>query len=96
MTSTLKDDFKKRSDWNNNRSSAIYPIDIRKNSDFAIVFINYWKLKNRIKSLACNLRLFDQEGNLIKVYKHNLKTHNEILFSKIFKIENFLGSQKKR
>ena len=91
MTSTLKDDFKKRSDWNNNRSSAIYPIDIRKNSDFAIVFINYWKLKNRIKSLACNLRLFDQEGNLIKVYKHNLKTHNEILFSKIFKIENFLG-----
>ena len=88
---TLKQDFESRKTWHNNRSSTIFPIDIKDNSDFALVFINYWKIKNKIKNLKCNMRIFDQEGNILKLHQHNLKIHNEIYISNFFKVKRFLG-----
>ena len=59
---SLKKDFEQRATWHSNRSSCIYPLDIKRGSDFAIAFLNYWKIKNKIKSLNVNLRFFDNNG----------------------------------
>ena len=88
---SLKRDFENIKTWHTNRSSAVFPIDIKDNSDFAIVFINYWKLKNKIKDLKCNIRIFNQEGDIVKLHQHHLRIHNEIYISDFFKVKRFLG-----
>ena len=91
MTNSLKNTFKQRTLWKNNRSSAIYPIDIIENSNFIFLFINYWKLKNKIKSLNCIITLFRENGSIKEKKKYNIKKHNEISLKKFFKINNFRG-----
>ena len=88
---TLKQDFERRKKWINHRSSTIYPINIKNNSDFLLLFLNYWKLKNKINKLRCNLKFFNEEGNIIKFYKYKIKTHNEIYISKILPENYFSG-----
>ena len=79
MASTLKNTFNQRLFWKNNRSSAIYPIDIIPNSNFIFLFINYWKLKNGIKSLKCLITLYHENGTIKEKKRYKLKEHNEIL-----------------
>ena len=91
MSNTLKKSFNERLIWKNFRSSAIFPIDIVHNSDFFFLFINYWKLKNKIENLKCLITLYNQDGT--KEYRSNyrLKNHNELSIKKIFKIDFFKG-----
>jgi hypothetical protein len=80
----LKKDFELRKKWYSNRSSTIYPLDINKGSDFCLLFLNYWKLKNKINDLKMNLRFFDEKGNLITIYDTLIiKNHNEFFLKKI-------------
>lgn len=88
---TLKHDFQKRSQWYTNRSSCIFPLDIKKGSDFCLSFLNYWKLKNNITNIILNMRFYDQEGNLKKIHtKTIIENHNEIYVSSIIG-KNFKG-----
>jgi len=91
MISTLKNTFNQRLFWKNNRSSAIYPIDIIPNSNFIFLFINYWKLKNRIKSLKCIITLYHENGTVKEKKRYKLKEHNEINLRKFFKLYKFKG-----
>ena len=89
---TLKKDFEKRATWYVNRSSCIYPLDLKKGSDFAIAFLNYWKLKNKINSLNVNLRFFDNNGTLKHIYSESItKDHYELKASQIISESSFSG-----
>lgn len=59
---TLKQDFSARSSWNNNRASAVFPLRQRPGCNLNIVFLNYWKVKNKIDSVLCTIRLYNTEG----------------------------------
>ena len=91
MASTLKNTFNQRLFWKNNRRSAIYPIDIIPNSNFIFLFINYWKLKNGIKSLKCLITLYHENGTIKEKKRYKLKEHNEINLRKFFKLYKFKG-----
>ena len=89
---SLKKDFEQRATWHSNRSSCIYPLDIKRGSDFAVAFLNYWKIKNKIKSLNINLRFFDNNGILQHIYSENIiKDHYEIKASKVINKSSFSG-----
>ena len=79
MTNSLKNTFKQRTLWKNNRSSAIYPIDIIENSNFIFLFINYWKLKNKIKSLNCIITLFRENGSIKEKKNTTLKNTTKLV-----------------
>ena len=81
---TLKADFHKISKWYTNRSSCIFPIDIKRGSDFCLSFLNYWKLKNNIKDIKLNMRFYDENGILRNMYEQTIKdNHNEIYATSI-------------
>lgn len=64
-TSTgLKKDFESRKSFFANRSSAIFPLHLRSGTDLLLVFCNYWKIKSGISDLACNVRVYSNEGEL--------------------------------
>ena len=55
-------------------------------------FLNYWKIKNKIKSLNVNLRFFDNNGILQHIYSENIiKDHYEIKVSKVINKSSFSG-----
>lgn len=91
MSNTLKKSFNERTIWKNHRSSAIYPLDIVPNSDFTFLFINYWKLKNKLENLRCLITLYNQDGTIEHRNNYKLKKHNELNLKKIFKIDYFKG-----
>lgn len=69
QSNTLLEDYNARIDWKNNRSSAIYPLDIKKKSDFVLSFLNYWKLKNNLDEIELNISLYNQNGKILKKKK---------------------------
>lgn len=91
LKNTLKQDFINRSSWLNFKASTIYPLNIKNKSDFLICFPNYWKIKNKIKNMICCIKLYDNNGHKISSKIVNIYLHNEIYFSRIFKIKKFSG-----
>ena len=69
----MEDGYKNVGSNYTNRSSCIFPILIGKNNDVHIVFLNYWKIKNKMKSVTCNIRIHNQSGDLIKISPKKLK-----------------------
>ena len=69
MRNNLEKDFKLRKSFHTNRSSAIFPIlFFNKSNDFYLSILNYWSIKNNIdtNTLVINLRIYDQNGYLVK------------------------------
>ena len=62
---TLSADLDERKSWFAQRSSAVFPIRLRKNTDLHIVFLNYWKIKNKISQIVCVLRVYNSDGKLV-------------------------------
>ena len=63
----MKDGYKNVNNNYTNRSSCVFPLFISEINDVNIVFLNYWKIKNKIHNVICNIRIHDEQGNLIKL-----------------------------
>ena len=79
-----------------NRSSCIFPILISEINDVNIVFLNYWRLKNNLNSVTCNIRIYSQRGDLECVFsKKVIASHNNISIKSILGnlkgVNEFLG-----
>ena len=70
-----------------------HPSLISKINDVNIVFLNYWKIKNKIDNVICNIRIHDEKGNLIKLFTLNIsKEHYAISIKSILESNtNFKG-----
>tara|TARA_S200000501_G_scaffold378615_1_gene442251 strand:+ start:803 stop:2329 length:1527 start_codon:yes stop_codon:yes gene_type:complete len=67
-----------------NRSSCVFPILISECNDVNIVFLNYWSLKNNLKSVICNMRIYDTEGVLKEFFtKKIVDSHNNFSIKSI-------------
>lgn len=95
----LKDSFANQKIMVANRSSAVFPVYLRKGTDVHIVFLNYWTIKNNIpkEMLSVNIRIYNELGNLIKINTlEKLENHNQISIKNLLQenkeIENFDGS----
>ncbi len=67
-----------------NRSSCVFPILISECNDVNIVFLNYWSLKNNLKSVICNMRIYDSEGVLKEFFtKKIVDLHNNFSIKSI-------------
>jgi hypothetical protein len=75
----LSDAFSARKDFFANRSSAVFPLYQRLGTDLHIVFLNYWELKSNLKDVACNIRVYNQFGELLLRYRQDIvQYHNQI------------------
>jgi hypothetical protein len=76
-----------------NRSSCIFPVLISKVNDVNIVFLNYWKIKNNLQSILCNIRIYDENGlQKCLISKNITQNHNNISIKSILKDDtNFKG-----
>ena len=88
---TLAKDFSERNEWQNNRSSAVYPLYIKDKSDFILTFINYWKMKNKINNVFIIISIFKEDGEKYGQKKLHIKDHNEISISNVFNLKKFKG-----
>lgn len=81
-------------------SSAIFPVIISKQNDLHIVFLNYWKNKNKIdeKNLRIFTKIYNTEGYLVCHHGEKIsKFHNQLSIKNILKKYNkksinFIGS----
>ena len=67
-----------------------FPYFNNKINDVNIVFLNYWKIKNRIDNVICNIRIHDEKGNLIKLFTLNISEEHYAFIS----IKSILESTK--
>ena len=89
---SIKDTFKVRDKWYNEKSSTIFPIYLNKNNDQILVFQNYWKWKNKLEGIKFILTLRNENSIVRKQIKININYHNELSVKKLFNIKkNFLG-----
>ena len=89
---TLAADFNARNKWYNNRSSAVYPVDIKDKSDFILSFLNYWKLKNKLEKIQLRISIFNQNGTKKNEKKIEIvDKHYQISISKKFNLKRFKG-----
>jgi hypothetical protein len=89
---SLTEDFKARDNWYSNRSSAVFPVRLRSNSDVRIVFLNYFKIKNGVEQLSCTFRIYNSEGSLNhRVQRKVEPTHNDHSLREICGEGNFDG-----
>ncbi len=89
----MKDGFKNVNLNYTNRSSCVFPIFISPINDVNIIFLNYWKIKNNMKNIICNIRLHNEEGALINIFTFNIiKESYDISIKSILKeTTNFTG-----
>ena len=81
-------------------SSAIFPVIISNQNDLNIVFLNYWKRKNKIneKNLRIYTKIYDTEGNLVCHHGQKIsKLHNQLSIKDVLKkynnrVMDFVGS----
>jgi hypothetical protein len=90
---TLKEDYEKRTEWFNNRSSAIFPIHVGGSSDVRLTFLNYWKHRNFPGPVRCNLRVYEVSGMLAAFESFIVESmHNDISVSRLLKHGKFSGA----
>ncbi len=89
----MKDGYKNVNNNYTNRSSCVFPLFISEINDVEIVFLNYWKIKNKIYNVTCNIRIHDEQGNLIKLFTLNIsEEHYAISIKSILESStNFKG-----
>ena len=90
---SIKNTFKDRAQWNNRRSSTIFPIYLNKNNDQILVFQNYWKWKNKIHDIKFILTLRNENSIIKNQIKININNHNEISVKKYFNIKKSFKGQ---
>ena len=64
---TLASAFSERPKFFSNRASTVFPIYFtNQNSDLILSFVNYWKLKDDIHPVSCNIRVFNADGTNLR------------------------------
>lgn len=88
-TETLAKDFKARDFFVNYRSSAVFPVFIRKSTDVHIVFFNYWTLKNEIEAadLTIIFSVYKSDGSMAEQFVYpTIGFHNQVSIRNILNI----------
>ena len=88
---SIKETFLSRSQWVNNRASAVFPCYINDKNDQVITFQNYWLWKGKISELDIFITLIDGNSSFKMKKRVSVTEHNEIFIKKLFKIEKFEG-----
>lgn len=84
----LENAFNARKSFFANRASAIFPIRIREKTNFSIVFLNYWLLKNGIDFVNINIRIYDDLGRLVILKSLKvIELHNKISVGDLLLLE---------
>lgn len=82
----MQDGYQGVKDNFTNRSSCVFPISLSKKNDVKLVFLNYWKIKNNLSSISCNIRIYDEAGTLVTISNFKiLKDHNDISIGAILR-----------
>lgn len=99
---SLEKDFAARSDFHAHRSSAIFPVRLRADTDAWLVFLDYWSVKNGQKDVTAVVRVYSRDGTLAcrRDYPapalHNRISIRELLgggdFDGMFEIEFLSGN----
>jgi hypothetical protein len=88
-TETLAEAFKARDFFVNYRSSAIFPVFIRKSTDVHIVFLNYWMVKNQMEAadLTIIFSVYKSDGSMAQQFVYpTLGFHNQVSIRNILNI----------
>ncbi len=89
---SLSSDFAMRDKWQNHRSSAIFPIHIRENTDLRILAFDYWKIKNNIDDVSVVYRMYNQKGELVNTVSYKIiNEHNDFSVKEILGSDDFDG-----
>jgi hypothetical protein len=76
----LKAAFDARKDYFTNRTSCVFPVMLRPNTDLHIVYLNYWTLKNDIpkEKIIINFRIYNSSGNAVLKFSKQMENgHNQ-------------------
>lgn len=88
----LADAFADRSRFVANRSSTVFPVLISPGSDTIICMLNYWKIKGGISDVLCNIRIYQENGDLKHFFHQKIHTdHFQVSIQELIKIREFLG-----
>lgn len=68
----LQDAFALIESNHTNRSSAVFPVFVTEHADTRLVFMNYWDLKNNNSDVSVNFRVYDEDGNRLKMLSTTL------------------------
>ena len=82
MANSLQKDFEARKQFYTNRASAVFPIHFEfKENDLLLSWLNYWSIKNKLDSdsIVVNLRLYNNDGELVKRAQISLEVSNNIV-----------------
>jgi len=82
MKKSLEEDFKARKKFYTNRASAVFPIHFTfKENDLILSWLNYWNIKNKLDSdsIVVNLRLYNNDGDLVKLAQISLQISNNLV-----------------
>jgi len=82
MANSLQKDFEARKQFYTNRASAVFPIHFEfKENDLLLSWLNYWSIKNKLdsNSIVVNLRLYNNDGELVKRAQTSLQVSNNIV-----------------
>tara|TARA_B110000444_G_scaffold100129_1_gene94798 strand:+ start:270 stop:1757 length:1488 start_codon:yes stop_codon:yes gene_type:complete len=82
MKNSLQKDFEARKNFYTNRASAVFPIHFMfKENDLLLSWLNYWSIKNKLDSdlIVVNLRLYNNDGELVKLAQTSLQKSNNLV-----------------
>lgn len=89
---SLAESFKRQTKTLVHRASAIYPLRLRGGTDFSLLFLDYWKLKNKIEGVSCNIRAYAADGTLAaRSTRKVVSPHNEISMRDLLGEDDFDG-----
>lgn len=75
--------FAARDDFFAHRSSAIFPLRLSAHSDFHLVFMNYWNIKNEVSDVGVILRLYTEDGALAARMQLPVRVSNHLSIKEI-------------
>ena len=88
----MLDGFKSTSQNHTNRSSAIFPLFLRQNTDVRVVFLNYWEIKNKLINSTINFWIYNQSGERVMVHSFEItNSHNDFSMKALLGLESFDG-----
>lgn len=75
-----------------NRSSALFPLYIRPETDVRIVFFNYWKIKNHLSGSIVNFWIYNEMGEKITIESFKItESHNDFSIKELINCQHFDG-----
>jgi len=88
----LADAFADRSKFIAYRASTIFPVLVTPDNDTVIVMMNYWAIKNKLFNVCCNLRVYNESGDLVHIHHQRIdKDHIQISIKEVAALRDLKG-----